>query len=84
MNDMKSDQIIKISAFALSAFITLIAGITWLTTIQLNGKSNTESINEIQASVADMAKDLNKVQTDVALIKQAVGADRTVASVPNR
>lgn len=77
---MKLQTPTKELALILSALVALSGFIAWLTTIQVNGKANTVSITSIEEKIDGMAADLSKVQTDVALIKQAVGAGRETAS----
>lgn len=77
---MKLQTPTKELALILSALIALSGFIAWLTTIQVNGKANSVSITSIEEKIDRVAEDMNKVKTDVALIKQAVGAGRETAS----
>lgn len=80
---MKQD-ITKIISVALSVLVALVGFISWLISIQINGKLNTTSIVSMEEKINGMAKDISGMKTDVALIKQAVGAkDMSTASSSN-
>lgn len=77
---MKLDPIVKIVSLVFSLLVAFVGFVAWLTTIQINGQNNSQKITSIEAKIDSVAQDVNKVQTDVALIKQAVGAGRETAS----
>ena len=79
-NNMKLDNLIKVISIGLAILIAFVSVIAWLTTIQINGRNNTVSIELLGEKIDAVASDVSKVKTDVALIRQALGVGRVSIS----
>ena len=77
---MKLDNLIKVISIGLAILIAFVSVIAWLTTIQINGRNNTVSIELLGEKIDAVASDVSKVKTDVALIRQALGVGRVSIS----